>query len=75
MPSIQVVEPTLEGFSGHCHSLVSSLCRALEGVAVDLWSAHGAQGLDFGTHVANHAMFRRRVRLVQALLLYRRLLR
>ena len=28
MPAIQVVEPTLEGYSGHCHALVSSFVRA-----------------------------------------------
>ena len=28
MPAINVVEPTLEGYSGHCHALVSSFVRA-----------------------------------------------
>ena len=31
---IQVVEPTLESHSGHCHSLVSSFCRAAAGLQV-----------------------------------------
>ena len=75
MQPIQVVEPTLEGYSGHCYSLVTSLCHALAGGPVELWSAKGAQGMDFGSHVVNHPMFRRRIRLIQALLLYRRLLR
>ncbi len=75
MQPIQVVEPTLEGYSGHCYSLVTSLCHALAGVPVELWSAKGAQCMDFGSHVANHPIFRRRIRLIQALLLYRRLLR
>ena len=74
MQSIQVVEPTLEGYSGHCHSLVTSLCHALAGAPIDLWSATGSQGMDFASHVVNHPMFRRRIRLLQALLLYRRLL-
>ena len=74
MRSIQVVEPTLEGYSGHCHSLVTSLCHALAGEPIDLWSATGSAGMDFGLHVANHPWFRRRLRLLQALLLYRRLL-
>jgi hypothetical protein len=73
--SIQVVEPTLEGYAGHCHSLVASLCHALGGMPMDLWSARGSEGMDFGPHVANHPRFRRRIRLLQALLLYRRLLR
>jgi glycosyltransferase involved in cell wall biosynthesis len=72
---VQVVEPTLESYSGHCHSLVTSLCAALGGMSIDLWSATGARGLEFGSHVANHPVFRRRIRLIQALLLYRRLLR
>lgn len=75
MGSIHVVEPTLEDYSGHCYSLVSSLCKALQGTRVDLWSATGSQGLDFGAHVHNHATFHRRIRLLQAVLLYRRLLR
>ena len=75
MQSIQVVEPTLEGYSGHCHSLVTSVCHALAGVPIDLWSAGDSEGMDFGSHVVIHPMFRRRIRLLQALLLYRRLLR
>jgi glycosyltransferase involved in cell wall biosynthesis len=72
---VQVVEPTLESYSGHCHSLVTSLCQSLGSRPIDLWSATGAQGMNFGSHVTNHPGFRRRIRLVQALLLYRRLLR
>lgn len=75
MQAVQVVEPTLEGYSGHCHSLVTSLCHALDSVPIDLWSARGSAGMDFGSQVANHPRFRRRIRLLQALLLYRRLLR
>jgi len=75
MQPIQVVEPTLEGYSGHCFSLVTSFCHALANVQVELWSARGAQGMDFGSHVAVRPIFRRRFRLIQALLLYRRLLR
>lgn len=75
MRNIQVVEPTLEGYSGHCHSLVSSFCRATAGARVDLWSAKESASLDFGPGVAVHPYFRRRIRLPQALFLYRRLLR
>lgn len=75
MPSVQVVEPTLEGYSGHCHSLVASLCHALAGAPIDLWSATGSKGMDFGSQVVNHPVFMRRIRLLQGLLLYRRLLR
>jgi len=75
MHPIQVVEPTLEGYSGHCHSLVTSLCHALDGVPIDLWSAKGSEGMDFGSQVEIHPRFRRRIRVLQTLLLYRRLLR
>jgi len=75
MRPIQIVEPTLEGYSGHCHSLVTSLCHALDGVPIDLWSARGSEGMDFGSQVRIHPGFRRRIRLLQTLLLYRRLLR
>jgi glycosyltransferase involved in cell wall biosynthesis len=75
MRNIQVVEPTLEGYSGHCHSLVSSFCRAAAGASIALWSARGSEVLEFGPGVAVHPWFRRRVRLPQALLLFRRLLR
>ena len=75
MQPVQVVEPTLEGYSGHCHSLVTSLCHALAGMPIELWSASGSAGMNFGSHVANHPLFRRRIRLPQAWLLYRRLLR
>lgn len=75
MQSIQVVEPTLDGYSGHCHSLVTSLFQALGGRRIDLWSATGSQGLEFASQVVNHPVFRRRIRLLQTLVLYRRLLR
>ena len=75
MEPVQIVEPTLESYSGHCHSLVASLCTALGSTPIDLWSAAGARGMDFGPNVANHPLFWRRIRLLQALLLYRRLLR
>jgi hypothetical protein len=35
--ALHVVEPTLEDYSGHCHSLVSSLVRAAPGEAIELW--------------------------------------
>jgi glycosyltransferase involved in cell wall biosynthesis len=72
---IQVVEPTLEGYAGHCHGLVSSFCGAAAGARIDLWAAHGSAPLDFGPGVTVHPWFRRRIRLPQAFFLLRRLLR
>lgn len=72
---IRVVEPTLADYSGHCHSLVTSLCGAAIGRRVDLWAGSGSAGMDFGEKVVVHPYFRRRIRLAQAFFLYRRLLR
>ena len=73
--TIQIVEPTLESYSGHCHSLVSSFCQAAAGWQVRLWAGKGAQTFDFGPGVSVHPYFRRRFRLLQSLFLLRRLLR
>lgn len=75
MRTIQVIEPTLEGYSGHCYSLVSSFCRAAAGARIQLWSGKGSGQVDFGPDVAVHPWFRRRIRLPQAWWLLRRLLR
>ncbi len=71
---LQVVEPTLEGYAGHCYSLVASLCRAADG-PIDIWAAKGARSLDFRQGCSVHPVFRRRIRVFQQLGLYRRLLR
>ena len=75
MHSIQVVEPTLQGYSGHCHDLVSSFVRAAAPATIDLWSGKGSEGMAFGPGVTIHPFFRRRVRLPQALYLFHRLIR
>ncbi len=74
-PRLNVVEPTLEGYSGHCHALVSSFVRAAASSAIDLWSGSGSGDMNFGPHVTVHPLFRRRIRLPQLLFLFRRLLR
>ena len=73
--AIQVIEPTLEGYSGHCYSLVSSFCRAASGAKIDLWSGKGSGELRFGPGVTVHPWFRRRIRVPQAWWLLWRLLR
>ncbi len=70
---IQIVEPTLDGFSGHCYAMVVSLCRSLK-VQTDIWAAKGAESLSFGPIASVHALFYRRLRLLQQVWLYRRLL-
>ncbi len=72
---LSVVEPTLEDYSGHCHALVANFVRAAAGIPVDLWSGKGSADMNFGSHVAIHPMFRRRIRLPQMFHLLRRLVR
>ncbi len=72
---IQVVEPTLESYSGHCHSLVASFCRAAADRRIQLWAGKGAENFVFGPGVTVHPYFSRRFRLFQSLFLLRRLLR
>jgi len=78
--ALHVVEPTLADYSGHCHSLVSSLVRAAPGEAIELWKGQTQQGdlavpMTFGPNVTIHSHFRRRGRQAQMLRLLRRLLR
>lgn len=73
--TIQIVEPTLESYSGHCHFLVSSFCRAAAGLSIRLWAGKGAERIAFGPDVTVHPYFSRRFRLFQSLFLFRRLLR
>ncbi len=73
--TIQVIEPTLESHSGHCHSLISSFCRAAADRQIRLWAGKGAKNFYFGPGVTVRPYFSRRFRLFQSLFLFRRLLR
>ena len=53
MRRLELVEPTLEGYSGHCHALVASFARAAASLRIDLWSGRGSADMDFGPHVAS----------------------
>ncbi len=75
---LSIVEPTLESEAGHCHSFVASFCgaRGKSGIALRLYAGRGARL----AHLEEAAVrvfpyFRRRLRRIQAFLLYRRLLR
>ena len=74
--TVNVVEPTLTSEAGHCSTVVHGFCAAAEGLPIRLWAGHGARlptlerlGLDVRPH------FLRRLRKLQAILLYRRLVR
>jgi glycosyltransferase involved in cell wall biosynthesis len=73
---VHIIEPTLEGVSGHALNVVKSLCVAGAGLPFHLWVGRGAVLPDLDGIVREvHPYFRRRLRKLQAYLLYRRLLR
>ena len=74
-PALHIVEPTLVGFTGHCHSLVRALAAAAApDCAVTIWAGRNAIGAwDGAGELRPH--FHRRWRRLQGFLLYRRLLR
>jgi glycosyltransferase involved in cell wall biosynthesis len=53
--------------------MVVSLCRSLK-MGADVWAAKGAESLSFGPMATVHALFYRRIRLLQQVWLYRRLI-
>jgi glycosyltransferase involved in cell wall biosynthesis len=75
---IDIVEPTLEGEAGHCRSFLLSLCGAGRGREV-AFRVYGGKGASLpGTECAGCEVvpfFSRRLRRLQAFILYRRLLR
>lgn len=73
--AIEVVEPTLEDFSGHCHSLIDSFCRAAEGRQLRVWGGKGTGAMRLGRDLGVEPVFSRRLRVLQGYWLYRRLLR
>ena len=74
--TVHVVEPTLEDYAGHCYALVRSFCDAAGGrLNVKLWAGRNAANLGFPPQVEVRPYFRRRLRLLQLLMLFRRLLR
>jgi glycosyltransferase involved in cell wall biosynthesis len=71
---LHVVEPTLADDAGHCLSFSASLCAAADGRPVTLWVRRGALLPPFPPWVTVERHFGRRLRRLQGLLLYRRLL-
>ena len=75
---IEVVEPTLEGEAGHCRSFLLSLCGAGRGREVAFRVYGGKRASLPGAEGARCEVvpfFSRRLRRLQAFILYRRLLR
>ncbi len=76
-PVVHIVEPTLAGEAGHCHSFVETLCRAApDPETFRVWAARGAAlpRLE-ALGVPLERAFHRRVRRLEQLWLLRRLLR
>lgn len=75
MPTpLHILEPTLTGLAGHCHSLVRSLVDAAPECDVTVWAGQGAGGI-WQAPGRLIPYFQRRWRRLQGLWLMRRLLR
>jgi glycosyltransferase involved in cell wall biosynthesis len=73
---VHVIEPTLQGVSGHCLNLVKSLCEAGRGLDFRLWVGRHAKLPELAGLVSElRPYFWRQIRKPQAFLLYRKLLR
>jgi len=73
---VHIIEPTLVSDAGHCSTVVQSLCAAGEGLRFCVWVGRGAQlSWPQNPNVEIRPYFSRRLRRMQAALLYWRLLR
>jgi hypothetical protein len=73
---INVVEPTLASEAGHCAALLRGLRAAAPGLALRVWIDRRARLIGWSDAATQlEPVFHRRWRKLQALLLYRRLLR
>ena len=73
---LQIIEPTLSTEAGHCGLLLRSLGASAPDLACEVWAGQGAGSLFSDLpQVRIRPHFSRRWRKLQALLLYRRLLR
>jgi glycosyltransferase involved in cell wall biosynthesis len=71
---LHVIEPTLTGWAGHCHSFLSSICSAVGDTPLKLWIGRGATFYAHSDYVQIEPYFIRPIRRIQAFILYRRLL-
>jgi glycosyltransferase involved in cell wall biosynthesis len=71
---LHIVEPTLNSYAGHCHSLVEALVQAAPVEQVRIWAGTGSEKFWQGPGQLEPYFFRF-LRKFQAFLLYRRLLR
>ncbi len=69
-----IVEPTLRSYVGHCHSLVKTIAQAAPVEQVQIWAGQGSEKIWQGQGRLR-PYFYQPLRRLQALFLYRRLLR
>ncbi|GFE62572.1 hypothetical protein [Geobacter sp. AOG2] len=71
---LHIIEPTLTGEAGHCFSFVSSLINAAGDAPLTVWCGRSAE-VTFPATVRVNRFFLRKIRRLQALWLYRKLLK
>jgi len=71
---VHVIEPTLTDETGHCYSFITSLCTAAPDMRFRLWIARPSDVSFPSANLTVERWFHRKIRRVQAFLLYRRLL-
>jgi glycosyltransferase involved in cell wall biosynthesis len=71
---LHIIEPTLTGWAGHCHSFLSSVCSAVGAYPMKLWIGRSAIFNAPSDHAQIEYYFIRPIRRIQAFVLYRRLL-
>src|ERR1035437_1781848 len=71
---LHIIEPTLHSYVGHCHSLVETIAQAAPVEHVRIWAGKGSDRIWRG-QAQLEPYFYQPLRRLQALFLYRRLLR
>jgi glycosyltransferase involved in cell wall biosynthesis len=71
---LHIIEPTLTGWAGHCHSFLSSVCSAVKDSPMKLWIGRSAIFNVRSDHTQIKPYFIRPIRRIQAFILYRQLL-
>lgn len=72
---IHIVEPTLSNEAGHCFSQVNAIAQASPDVRIILWANRSASFTFASGNVTLKKYFFRRIRKIQCLFLYRKLLK
>ena len=76
MPDIiHIIEPTLSNEAGHCLSLVNTIAQASPDVHIILWANRSASFTFASGNVTIKKYFFRRIRKIQCLFLYKKLLK